>query len=194
MLLSNSRQIDTNTLQYALTAEDGIVSFASWLHQLKTDPQFRSEFNALVAAISFPAFFWELPPVNNHTIENPFAFVAIKSDLLAGTPGDVTSFRDKINGHQSVVCFKNLGGDATLVVPCPEETKQYPHLATFCRTASQQQADLFWKTTAEAIETRLGLQPIWISTAGLGVPWLHLRIDIRPKYYRHAAFRQWPKS
>lgn len=194
MLLSNVKHIDEITLHYSLPANGAALSFASWLYQLKTDPQFRIGFNALVAAIPFPAFFWELPPVNKQTIENQFAFVAIKSDLLASTQGDVNSFRDKITGHQSVFCFKNLGGDATLVVPCPEETKQYPHLATFCRTASAAQADLFWKTTAETIEPVLGHQPIWISTAGLGVPWLHLRIDIRPKYYRHSAFKQWPKS
>ena len=192
MLFSDVKHIDANTLHYSLPVKGGLLSFASWLHQLKTDPQFRSDFNVLVAAIPLPAFFWELPPVNKHSIENPFAFVAIKSDLLAGIQGDVNSFRDKITGHQSVFCFKNLGGDATLVVPCPEETKQYPHLAAFSRTASPQQADLFWKVVAESIESLIDKQPVWISTAGLGVPWLHLRIDSKPKYYRYSAFRLWP--
>jgi uncharacterized protein DUF6940 len=29
----------------------------------------------------------------------------------------------------------------------------------------------------------------WVSTAGMGVPWLHVRLDTRPTYYRHAAYR-----
>jgi hypothetical protein len=29
----------------------------------------------------------------------------------------------------------------------------------------------------------------WVSTAGTGVPWLHVRRDTRPKYDRHAPYR-----
>lgn len=192
MLLSNVKRIDEITLLYSLQVNGGAISFASWLQQLKTDPQFRTDFNALVAAIPFTAFFWELPPVNLHTLEQPFAFVAVKSELLARTTGDMSAFSDKIAGYESVCCFKNLQGDATLIVPCPEETKLYPHLAAFTRTASTQQADAFWKLTAETMMSLLGDQPIWISTAGLGVDWLHLRIDSRPKYYRYAAYKSWP--
>ena len=35
---------------------------------------------------------------------------------------------------------------------------------------------------------RLGGKPVWLSTAGLGVGWLHVRLDDRPKYYRHAPY------
>ena len=31
--------------------------------------------------------------------------------------------------------------------------------------------------------------PAWVSTSGLGVSWLHIRIDTRPKYYSYAPFR-----
>ncbi len=30
---------------------------------------------------------------------------------------------------------------------------------------------------------------LWLSTAGLGVDWLHVRIDSRPKYYRHGPYK-----
>ena len=33
-----------------------------------------------------------------------------------------------------------------------------------------------------------GDMPLWVSTAGLGVSWLHVRLDARPKYYRHDAY------
>jgi hypothetical protein len=45
-----------------------------------------------------------------------------------------------------------------------------------------------WRVTAEALETRLGDVPVWLSTAGLGVYWLHIRLDSRPKYYRHRPY------
>ncbi|MBX3248007.1 MAG: hypothetical protein KF901_12575 [Myxococcales bacterium] len=31
---------------------------------------------------------------------------------------------------------------------------------------------------------------VWLSTAGLGVDWLHVRLDARPKYYRHAPYKR----
>lgn len=31
--------------------------------------------------------------------------------------------------------------------------------------------------------------PLWVSTSGLGVPWLHVRLDDAPKYYTHRPFR-----
>jgi hypothetical protein len=32
------------------------------------------------------------------------------------------------------------------------------------------------------------MQPIWLSTAGMGVAWLHIRLDERPKYYSHKPY------
>ena len=37
---------------------------------------------------------------------------------------------------------------------------------------------------------RLGTAPVWLSTAGAGVSWLHVRLGDRPKYYGHAPYRQ----
>jgi len=41
----------------------------------------------------------------------------------------------------------------------------------------------------EAIAQWAGPRPPWVSTAGMGVPWLHARLDTRPKYFRHAPYR-----
>jgi len=40
---------------------------------------------------------------------------------------------------------------------------------------------------------RLSDRPLWISTAGMGVNWLHVRLDSRPKYYRHAPYKTPPR-
>lgn len=32
--------------------------------------------------------------------------------------------------------------------------------------------------------------PLWVSTSGLGVSWLHVRLDSRPKYYTYAPYKQ----
>ena len=36
---------------------------------------------------------------------------------------------------------------------------------------------------------RIQDRPLWLSVAGGGVPWLHVRIDDRPKYYRYDSYR-----
>ena len=36
-------------------------------------------------------------------------------------------------------------------------------------------------------------RPTWLSTEGSGVPWLHVRLDSRPKYYHHAAYAEPPQ-
>ncbi|MFO1021395.1 MAG: hypothetical protein U0903_11970 [Planctomycetales bacterium] len=35
-------------------------------------------------------------------------------------------------------------------------------------------------------------KPVWLSTAGAGVPWLHVHLDDQPKYYSHAPYRAVP--
>jgi hypothetical protein len=37
---------------------------------------------------------------------------------------------------------------------------------------------------------RLNEKPVWLSTAGGAVSWLHVRLDDRPKYYHYAMYKQ----
>jgi len=64
----------------------------------------------------------------------------------------------------------------------------YAHLAGFIRAAPVNQIQAFWRVTAAAVMERLGEQPLWLSTSGLGVAWLHARLDSRPKYYQHRRY------
>ena len=87
--------------------------------------------------------------------------------------------------------FRNLGGDADLVVPCDMGAgADYAHLAVFLRTASPAQMRAIWRAVADTAKAWLARgDRLWISTAGLGVTWVHVRIDSRPKYYTHAPYR-----
>ena len=66
----------------------------------------------------------------------------------------------------------------------------FSHLASFVATASEARQEALWSAVGQALETRISARPLWLSTAGLGVAWLHVRLDTRPKYYRHAAYRR----
>ena len=91
----------------------------------------------------------------------------------------------------------NLGGDALLVAPCPMgpeiDLDRYSSLASFMRQAPQDQIKAFWLESAKAIleyiETKKPSQKLWVSTSGLGVYWLHLRLDSYPKYYTFYPYK-----
>jgi len=89
-----------------------------------------------------------------------------------------------------VIEFANLGHDAILIVPCPENSSSdYGHFAAFLRHSGESQQHALWKLVGTAMQRRLSREPVWLSTAGGGVPWLHVRLDDRPKYYGYAPYR-----
>jgi hypothetical protein len=63
-------------------------------------------------------------------------------------------------------------------------------LAAFLREGPSDQVHDLWHRTARAVRENLGAKPMWLSTAGLGVAWLHIRLDSRPKYYRFDGYRR----
>jgi hypothetical protein len=89
-----------------------------------------------------------------------------------------------------VVTFPNLGGDAALVVPCAiAPLSAYGHIAAFVREAPEAQRHALWQAVGSALEDRLDPRPIWLSTSGLGVSWIHVRLDSHPKYYQYGPYR-----
>lgn len=78
-----------------------------------------------------------------------------------------------------------------MVVPSPvADVAAYGHLAAFVRLARQDQRDALWRKVGEAMSKRVGARPVWLSTAGAGVSWLHVRLDDRPKYYGFEPYRR----
>ena len=85
-----------------------------------------------------------------------------------------------------------------LVAPCPIPARIaasaiYGHLASFVRDAPASQIGEFWRCVACTFGRTVSQTPLWISTSGLGVIWLHVRLDSYPKYYTHAPYRT-PRS
>jgi len=143
-------------------------------------------------AAPFAAFRWETPPLTAATLHEPFACLLHDSPELDVT-ADPTDFQTYFQPGMDVVTFDNLGADALLVVPCPTSSSaNYSHIGAFHRTAPASQQHALWILVARSVRARPGLQPLWLSTAGGGVDWLHVRLDRRPKYYRHLPWRHDP--
>jgi hypothetical protein len=159
---------------------------ATWVEVLegwRSDALFRTQFTTILAESPYTAFRWETPAVTSRTLTRSFEFVLLDSPGLARAP-DREAFAEHFRSDADVVTFANLRGDATLVVPTPQGAPEYyGHLAAFLRSAPDSQHQALWIAVAEAMTRRISEKPVWLSTAGAGVSWLHVRLDDRPKYY-----------
>eukprot|EP00899_Mesostigma_viride_P003853 jgi/Mesvir1/13469/Mv16528-RA.1 len=164
----------------------------------------------------YPAFFWECVPIASaDDLSKTFEFVLVDAPSLAKVQADADTFAEHmprrclagagspthdVPDEDLVVAFPNLGRDATLVVPCPpapdsdNTVEDYAHIAQFIRHAPSGQVRAFWHRIGDEIDRMYtGLAPrrktLWVSTSGLGVYWLHVRLDSYPKYYNHVPYK-----
>lgn len=168
------------------------ATFADVIAAWQTDAAFRVWLNALLADAPYRAFRWETPGVTVATAHRPFEFVLLDAPSLAREP-DRGAFAEHFAPGAAVARFANLSGDSVLIAPAPlAADDMYGHLAAFVRGAPAVQVDALWRAVGDALARRLSAKPVWLSTAGAGVSWLHVRLDDRPKYYGHAPYRAQP--
>ena len=185
MWTSKCEELDNvRGLRFAIDFDSRPATIADVLRGWQNDADFRSLFNLLLAEVPFTAFRWETPAVTTATVLQPFEFVLLDSPDLARRP-DPNAFATHFSeADADIAVFPNLGADAILVVPYPvAEPSAYGHLAAFVRLAPESQRQALWKAVGDAMGRRVEAKAVWLSTAGAGVSWLHVRLDDRPKYY-----------
>ncbi len=172
----------------AVRAGGETVTRARFLDSLVDDPALRAALTELLRASPHRAFAWEMPVVSAATADRPAELAILDSPALARVAPDPEPFSAQLRG-QRIATFPNLGGDAVLVAPSPQVAPDAAHLAAFVRAAASDVIDDLWVAVGRAARERARRPaPFWLSTAGLGVHWLHVRLDDRPKYYRHRAY------
>lgn len=167
------------------------MSFGDVIDGWRDDESFRCQFIDLLRDAPFEAYFWELPSLTSSTLGRAFECVFVESPTLAGVATDRHAFAEHFTEDADVAGFANLGGDAWLIAPSPgPRGSDYPHLAAFARTAPLSAQHALWRRAGADLASRLTERPLWFSTSGLGIYWLHLRLDTRPKYYTHAPYKE----
>lgn len=186
--------ITENVQKISILQEGQPISYRQLLALWKNNTYFIDCFNSFLANIEFTAYFWESIPVNNASLDNAYQFVVTGNPSLAQLSCDPSPFANQFKAtNTSIATFQNLGGDAWLVSPNANFSQQsYPHIAAFCRLAPQSLVTQLWQTVAQQLETAIHQNPIWLSTSGLGVSWVHIRIDTQPKYYSYLPYQKWP--
>lgn len=181
-------------LRYTILRDSVPLTYARVLHDLQTDAEFRSFFISLLRDAPFVGYCWETPPITTKTESRPFEFVLLDCPRFETRATDDKTFASYFTPEdtaEGVVVFDSLGKDSLLIVPSPREhVSCYGHLAAFMRRAPKPQINALWRIVAATVQSRLSDAPLWLSTAGTGVAWLHVRLDSRPKYYGFAPYRE----
>ncbi|WNE41256.1 MAG: hypothetical protein mread185_000713 [Mycoplasmataceae bacterium] len=144
------------------------------------------------------------PPISKNTLDKPFEFVIIKSESLSKIKQNSDPFNayliDMICYEKQVISFPNLDKDEILVIPHKKwsqdlkEFLDYKNLSQFTKNAPEEQQQDFWKEVADNLSQELEKNPDtprWLNTHGLGVGYLHVRIDERPKHYNYDEYKKW---
>lgn len=134
---------------------------------------------------------WETLPITRQTVGRKFEFVVVNDRFLGADPEPSVfrSYFQVLPLEVMVVVVPNLRKTAKLIVP-RECTSQgtYVHLKAFLAGAPREQVYQLWRCVAETTKQELSDRRLWVSTAGGGVSWLHVRIEREPKYYSYRPY------
>jgi hypothetical protein len=175
------------------------VTYQQAIKLLIEDQSFRTVLINELKSIPMQSFYWECPALSLENSQRPFEFILMEANLQKASTQSTTFKQYFHNCKNEIVTFQNLGGDATLIVPCPLKTRDshelaYGHFAEFLRNAPLDQINtLLIRIGRQARKVLKELSPrelIWLSTSGGGVPWLHVRFDSKPKYYNWKPYKE----
>jgi hypothetical protein len=147
-------------------------------------------------------FVWRTSVINKD-VDLPFKEEFTEDNrLLTRTKQDYSPFLNKPSSLLSkknedkiyAIASPNLSGDTVLVIPKPRTGKNFVNIYHFMKNASNLHQSKLWKLVAKEARKMLKKHGnIWISSPGLGVNYLHVRICNYPKYYEKSKLQNIPK-
>jgi len=195
------------------------MSWSGVIHLWQHSDDFRAMFSGFLRQAPFENYFFEMPPVSRNSLQDYCEFVLVNAhdsfDRMSASPQAFARQLEtsKERGEQlQFAAFLNLNGDTMLIAPHdlwslgmlserskdPDVVACYLNIGMFFRHCPAQQNDALWEALGEQLSIRFttsALQtPVYVSTSGLGVPWLHVRLDTFPKYYTFEPYRSHENS
>lgn len=110
----------------------------------------------------------------------------IESDELEKLQQDYSSFNEYIKNadNKYVTSFYNKSNDTLLIIPIPDNGKNYTTMKDFIDNADNNKQKIYFKYVSNKIKEFLQTnEKVYVSTHGLNVPYFHLRLCSYPKYY-----------
>ena len=130
------------------------------------------------------AFFWQTKCITSLKDNYVEEFIENKRLDIMEENSSFYSNYIKSSTNKYATSFYNLSKTSILIIPIPRTGKKFTTLKHFIDNASLEHQKKFWKYVSKEIKSFLKQYgQVCISTHGLGVPYLHIRLDQTPKYY-----------
>ena len=167
------------------------LSFREVFEFWQFQPNFIDFYVKSLISLDVKAFHWEHPAVKIDFLDKTYECMILKTNGFEKRSINETAFADYIHANSYSEVFYNLGKNAKLVVPTQKiYSEVYKHIGSFIRLAPKIQIhEQFQKLGKSVLDEVLEGKLIWLNTAGLGVIWLHMRLDTRPKYYKTMRYK-----
>ena len=178
-------------IRFRLKQEKVFLTFKNVLTLWQISEPFRTFYLSIFINTKFDAYYWEHPGLKRKFLDKTYECVLMNSPYLDRRLVDTDSFLEYFDQTKLIVDFNNLGKNARLIVPTPQdEPHHYKHLARFMRSPQTAQKHELLKTIGQLVLGNLNPNNVlWLNTAGAGVIWLHIRLDSRPKYYKTRRYK-----
>ncbi len=180
-----------NIVRFRLKRGEQYLSFEDVFKLWENNPEFIAFYTDELIKLDYPAFYWEHPAISKEFLPKKYECILQRSQPLEHLPSNENAFKNYLDSKEQVADFMNLGKNARLVVPTKKtEDEIYNHIGKFIRLANKEQVIEVFKRVGQTVIEELEQQKlIWLNTAGLGVIWLHIRMDTRPKYYKTKKYK-----
>ena len=167
------------------------ISFHTFFVYTKFE-RFLKDYVDLLKTIDYDEYFWEHPKLIADSLMDEYEVSIVESKRLNFVKPNSNPFSQYFKGDDSVVTFSNRGGNAILIVPEPDKnSNDFSTISRFVNNAETSLSIEFFKTVfGEWYRNFKGnTNYLYLSTHGLGVHWLHVRIDEYPKYYHTEIYK-----
>ena len=135
---------------------------------------------------------WEFPPYCSRTANNKAEFMLAKTCKFKKT--DSSSFDDHFidKSNNDVCVFYNISRDTKLITIKSEYDMSQTYMGHIGAFMNNAPIELKHKLLISIGEQMMSYTnnhcPAYLSTHGHGVPWLHIRISNKPKYYKNSNY------
>lgn len=200
--------------KYKFYYQDRIATYKEFIYLLNSiNIDIINQLNTILTKHSI-AIFWECVPITKYEFDKKgFEFVVLPAYELNKRIVDIQPFNEYFTNNykqeSTIIAIDNIDKSSRLVIPCPNskiieqintkelnmnDLQHMTHLNIFLKYSQENIKYDLWKKVSEEMLIRINNQSddykkIWLSTSGLGVSWLHIRLDSYPKYYNYQEYK-----
>jgi len=204
-------QPSDTTTRFKISDDGRIVTNRQLPVLLQNDDEFVNVLSATIAGYdptTLPGLFFESKPIYKQTLDEEYEFVLISTDKFLGKRQNNKTFKKYWDSYdyqgtsrKYSRIFPSLSKRSTMITPVPrkedgEYLNYYSNLQDFLIHGLTYDIRAFWNTWGKGLEDWYikiqdgDVPKVCVNTAGLGVYFLHGRLDPKPKYYKFVEYRE----